>query len=147
MTISLLQIVCIILAAVAAWFGVKWLFRKDTEVEGRRRKAIQLSVKLSEMGLKSVAELFMDYGVGDYSGMSYKMAQVVEKLRGNDKDILADMSDVFDKLLKLKLACTEGRALVKAELESVEKMLAPAPAVEAPPVPAPAPPVEPVVAP
>jgi hypothetical protein len=163
MTLSLLHVVCIVLAALAAWFGGKWLFRADTAVEGRRRQAAHLSAKLAEMGLKSLSELFMDYAVGDYSGMSYKMAQVVEKLRGNDKDVLEDMSDVFDRLLKLKLACKEGRALVKSELESVERMLAPempapvapapvapapvAPAPVAPAPVAPAPPVEPVAAP
>lgn len=138
MTLSLMHIVCIVLAALAAYFAAKWLFRKDTEIENRRRRAVELSAKLTGLGFKSMAELFMDYAVGDYSGMFSKMAMVVEKLRGNDKDVLADLSDVFDNLLKMKLACQEGRALVKAELESVERMLAPA----APPVA----PVEPSVA-
>lgn len=162
MSISLLQIACIVLAVLAAWFGVKWAFRKDTEIEGRRRQAVELSAKLSAMGFKSMADLFMDYAVGDYSGMVYKMGLVVEKLRGNDKDVLADLSDVFDNLLKMKLALKEGRALVRSELESVERMLdmepvapapvapapvAPAPVASAPVAPAPvapAPPVEPV---
>ncbi len=130
MTISLLHIVCIVLAALAAYFAAKWLFRKDTEIEMRRRKAIELSAKLTAMGFKELPELFMDYAVGDYSGMFSKMAMVVERLRSNDKDILADMSDVFDYLLKLKLATTDGRTLVKSELESVERILAP----EKPPV-------------
>ena len=125
MTLSLLHIVCIVLAALAAYFGVKWGFRKDTEIENRRRKAVELSARLTSMGFKSMAELFMDYAVGDYSGMFSKMATVVERLRGNDKDILADMSDVFDNLLKIKLACQEGRTMVRAELESVERLLAP----------------------
>jgi hypothetical protein len=51
---------------------------------------------------------------------------------------------VFDNLMKMKLATQEGRALVRAELESVERMLAPVPA---PVAPAPVAPVEPVVAP
>jgi len=141
MTLSLMHIVCIALAAAAAYFGVKWAFRKDTEIENRRRKAVELSAKLTSMGFKSMAELFMDYAVGDYSGMFSKMAMVAEKLKGNDKDILADLSDVFDNLLKIKLATQEGRSLVKAELESVERMLAPPAPVEAPA------PVEPPVAP
>jgi hypothetical protein len=124
MVLSLTHIVCIVLAAVAAYFGVKWCFRKDTEIEGRRRKAIELSAKLTSMGFNSMAELFMDYAVGDYSGMFSKMSSVVERLRGNDKDVLADLSDVFDNLLKMKLACREGRTLVREELESVERMLA-----------------------
>jgi hypothetical protein len=125
MTLSLLHIVCIALAALAAYFGVKWAFRKDTEIENRRRRAVELSAKLTGLGFKSMAELFMDYAVGDYSGMFSKMAMVVDKLRGNDKDVLADLSDVFDNLMKMKLATQEGRALVRSELESVEQMLSP----------------------
>jgi hypothetical protein len=151
MTLSLLHIACIALAAAAAYFGVKWAFRKDTEIENRRRKAVELAAKLTAMGFKELPELFMDYGVGDYSGMFSKMAMVVDRLRKNDKDILADMSDVFDYLMKLKLATQEGRALVRSELESVEKALMPAPVAPAPVAPAPvapAPaPVEPPVAP
>ena len=140
MTLSLLHIVAIALAVAAAWFGVKWAFRKDTEIEDRRRKAIDLSSRLTKMGFKSMALLFQDYAVGDYSGMFSKMAMVVEKLRGNDKDILADLSDVFDNLLKMKLALKEGRELVRSELESVERMLSAAvPAAPAPAAPAPAP--------
>jgi hypothetical protein len=67
----------------------------------------------------------MDYAVGDYSGMFSRVTMVIEKLRGNDKDVLADMSDVFDVLLKMKLATQDGRVLVKSELESVERMLTP----------------------
>lgn len=143
MTLSLLHIAIIVLAAVAAYFGVKWAFRVDTEIENRRRRAVELSAKLTGLGFKSMAELFMDYAVGDYSGMFSKMAMVVEKLRGNDKDILADLSDVFDNLLKIKLATQEGRSLVKSELESVEKMLTPERV--APIEPAVAPAVAPVV--
>jgi len=168
MTLSLMHIVCIVLAIAASYFAARWLFRKDTEIEDRRRKAIELSAKLTAMGFKSMAQLFQDYAVGDYSGMFSKMAMVVEKLRGNDKDILADLSDVFDNLMKMKLATQEGRALVRSELESVERMLspaapvasapvapapvapapvAPAPVAPAPVAPAPVAPVEPVVAP
>jgi hypothetical protein len=125
MTLSLLHVACIVLAVLAAYFAAKWLFRKDTEIEARRRQAVELSAKLTAMGFKSMAELFMDYAVGDYSGMFSKMSMVVEKLKGNDKDILADMSDVFDNLLKMKLACREGRVLVREELESIERMLEP----------------------
>ncbi len=123
MVLSLTHIVCIVLAAVASYFAVKWLFRKDTEIENRRRKAVELSARLTGLGFKSMAELFMDYAVGDYSGLFSKMAMVVERLRGNDKDILADLSDVFDNLMKMKLATQEGRSLVRSELESVERML------------------------
>ena len=149
MTISLIQILCVVLGVLAAYFAVRWLFRKDTEVENRRREAARLANKLSEMGFKELPDLFLCYAVGDYSGMAAKMTDVVQRLRNNDKDVFEDMRDVFDKLLKIRLACQEGRMMVKAELESVERMLAPevsAPVVvvAAPPAPAP---VEPIKAP
>ncbi len=125
MVLSVTHLVVIALAALAAYFGVKVYFRVDTAVENRRREAAYLASKLSAMGFKELPEVFMNYAVGDYSGMASQVAIVVKRLRGNDKDILADMSDVFDKLLKIKLAMAEGRMMVRSELEAYEKMLEP----------------------
>ena len=149
MTLSLMHVAIIVLAGLACWFGVKWAFRKDTEIEDRRRKAIDMSARLTQMGFTSMAKVFEDYAVGDYSGMFSKVAMVVEKLRSNDKDILADLSDVFDNLLKMKLALKEGRALVRSELESVERMVSSeaAPVAPVPVAPVPVAPVPEVLAP
>ncbi len=125
MTISLMHIVVIVLAAVAMYFAAKWIFRVDTVVENRRREAAHLAAKLSEMGFKELSTVFLNYAVGDYSGMASQISIVVQRLRGNDKDIFEDMRDVFDKLLKVKLSMKEGRMMVRSELESVERMLAP----------------------
>ena len=125
MTLSLLHIIIVALVGVCAWLGAKWAFKKDTEVEHRRRAAGRLAATLREMGFKELPELFIDYSVGDYSGMSYKLAQVAQKMMGGEKAVLTELEDVFGKLLTIKLATEEGRFVVKSELEAVEKMLAP----------------------
>jgi len=146
MTLTLSNLIIIALCAVVAWLGAKWAFKKDTEIENRRRAAGQLAAKLREMGFTELPEFFIDYSVGDYSGMAYKLKAVAQKMMSGEKGVLAEIGDVFDKLLKIKLATVEGRMLVKSELEAMEKMLAPAvpePAAVAPVVA----PVAPVVAP
>ena len=141
MTLTLSNLIIIALVCACIWLAAKWLFKKDTEIENRRRAAGQLAAKLREMGFVELPELFIDYSVGDYSGLGYKIKLVAQKMMSGEKAVLAEIGDVFDKLLKLKLATQEGRVLVKSELESMEKMLAPA-------VPAPVPePAAPVVAP
>jgi len=144
MTLTLSNLIIIALCGVVAWLGAKWAFKKDTEIENRRRAAGQLAAKLREMGFTELPEFFIDYSVGDYSGMAYKLKAVAQKMMSGEKGVLAEIGDVFDKLLKIKLATQEGRMLVRSELEAYEKMLAPA--EPAAPVVAPDP-VAPVVAP
>jgi hypothetical protein len=144
MTLTLSNLIIIALCGVVAWLGAKWAFKKDTEIENRRRAAGQLAAKLSEMGFTELPEFFIDYSVGDYSGMAFKLKQVAQKMMSGEKGVLAEIGDVFDKLLKIKLATQEGRMLVRSELEAYEKMLTPEP----PAAPASAPElVAPVVAP
>ena len=144
MTISLLQVLCVVLGALAAYFSVRWFFRIDTAIENRRREAAHLANKLSEMGFKELPEVFLNYAVGDYSGMANQISVVIQRLRANDKSVFEDMRDVFDKLLKIQLARQEGRMMVRAELESIEKMLAPVAPVPVAPVPVAPVPVAPV---
>ncbi len=137
MVLSFTHIVIVVLACALCYFAARWFFRIDTAIENRRREAAHLANKLSEMGFKELPEVFLSYAVGDYSAMANNISTVVARLRANDKDVFEDMRDVFDKLLKYRLASQEGRMMVKSELESIERLLAPAPM----------PPVEPVVAP
>ena len=141
MTLTLSNLIIIGLIGVCAWLAGKWFFKKDTEIENRRRAAIQLAATLKGMGFVDLPEFFIDYGVGDYSGMLYKLKAIAQKMMSGEKGVLAELSDVFETLLKIKLATQEGRMLVKSELEAYEKMLAPAapaPAAPAPAAPAPA---------
>ena len=126
MTLTLSNLIIIALCGVVAWLGAKWAFKKDTEIENRRRAAGQLAATLKGMGFVELPELFIDYSVGDYSGLGSKIKAVAQKMMSGEKAVLAEIGDVFDKLLKLKLMTVEGRVLVKSELEAMEKMLAPA---------------------
>ena len=71
-------------------------------------------------------KFFIDYGVGDYSGMLYKLKAIAQKMMSGEKGVLAEIGNVFDKLLKIKLMTQEGRLLVRSELEAIEKQMAPA---------------------
>jgi hypothetical protein len=94
MVLSLSNIIIVGLIGVCAWFASKWLFKKDTEVENRRRAAAHLANKLSEMGFKELPVFFLDYAVGDYSGMAYKLSEVARTMMGGEKAVLAEMDDV-----------------------------------------------------
>ena len=124
MVLTLSHIVIVALIGVSAWFGSKWLFKKDTEVENRRRAAAHLANKLTEMGFKELPVFFLNYAVGDYSGMAYKLSEVARTMMGGEKAVLAEMDDVFTKLLAIKLNTSDGRFAVKSKLEEVEKLLA-----------------------
>ena len=136
MVLSFSNLVIIALAGLCSWLAAKWLFKKDTEVENRRREAGQLAATLKEMGFQDLPEFFIDYAVGDYSGMAYKLGAVAKKLAGGEKAVLAELETVFTKLLAIKLNSPEGRVLVAARLAEVEKQFAAPAALADPSVPA-----------
>ncbi len=140
--ITVTNLIIMALIAVACWFAGKLYFKKDTERENRRRAAGQLAGKLTELGFKDLPEFFIDYSIGDYSGMAYRLSGIAQKMMGGEKVVLAELDDVFIKLLTIKLDSPEGRHFVQTKLTEMEKLLAPP--VPAPPV---APPVEPPVEP
>ena len=125
MSLSLSSIVIIGLLGYGAYASAKWLFKKDTEVEARRRAACQIAASLKEMGFKELPEFYMDYAVGDYSGMAYKLKNLAVKMASGEKAILAELDDVFTKLLSVKLGSKDGLVLVKSKLEEAEKLLMP----------------------
>lgn len=125
MSLTLSHIIIVVLAGIAAWFASKWLFKKDTEVENRRRAAGLLAAKLTEMGFKELPLFFIAYSIGDYSGMAHMLGTIAQKMMSGEKAVLAELEDVFGKLLTIKLNSTEGRHLVKTKLAEVEKLLAP----------------------
>jgi hypothetical protein len=125
MVLTLSNIVIAVLLVLCAWLAAKWLFKKDTEIENRRRAAGHLAATLREMGFKDLPEFFIDYSVGDYSGMAYKLHQLAQKMMSGEKAVLAELEDVAVKLLAIKLKTPEGRLQVRAALEDAEKAAAP----------------------
>ena len=126
-TIALL--VCV---PLLAYFIVKWLCTKDTEIENRRRTAARLAAKLQAIGLKKIPEFLIDYSVGDYSGMANKIHMLSELFLSGDEPVLAEVDTVFRNVLDSKLKTEEGRAFIAAKLAEVTKAVAAAqPAVQA----------------
>lgn len=121
MFLSVTHIVIIAVCCVCGYFAAQWLFKKDTEVEERRRAAGRLASSLREMGFRELPEFFIDYSVGDYSGMCYKLKQLSEKMFAGEKAVMAELDTVFDKLLEIKLNTPEGRSQVKAKFDEATK--------------------------
>lgn len=99
-----------------AYFIVKWLFEKDTEVENRRRSAAKLAGKLQEVGLRKLPEFLIDYSVGDYSGMASRIHSLAELMNSGESVVLAEVDTVFQNVLTAKLNTAEGRAYLAAKL-------------------------------
>lgn len=69
----------VLIGAVAVVIG-RFLYKKDTEVEERRRAAIKLSGVYRSAGLVHTSEFLEAYAVGDYSGMGKKVTQAAALL-------------------------------------------------------------------
>ena len=126
MTLTLSNLIIIALCALCAWLAAKWLFKKDTEIENRRKSAAELAATLKAMGFVRLPELFINYSVGDYSGMARQITDVAKTLAGGEKAVLAECADVFETLLSVNLRTPEGREVVRMRLAEADKLVAPA---------------------
>lgn len=127
MSLSLSSLLIVALSGVAGWLGTKWMFKKDHEVEQRRRAAAELAATLYAVGLKTIPQFLLDYSVGDYSGMARKIADVGKTFLSGEAAVLAEFEDVFSNLLGAKLKTEEGRTYIKAKLAEIEKSAGPSP--------------------
>jgi len=95
----LMGVVVVLVAALAGRF----LYKKDTEIEERRRAANRLAGVLRAGGLEYVPDFLEDYGVGDYSGMAktiHKAALLLE----NPKHAEELFDKAVDKVLAARAA-------------------------------------------
>lgn len=93
-----------------------FLFRKDTDVETRRRHAIEIAQELRVEGLDHVPAILNDYAVGDYSGMANRVKSWYEFLR-NDENRRAFLDGFLKKQLSRAMEDPNRRAFV---LETVK---------------------------
>lgn len=107
--------------ALLAYVVGKWLFRKDTEVEDRRRAAANLAGKLREMGLIQTPEFLVDYSVGDYSGMAHKIKKLADLFMSGEAGVIAEFKAVSGRVIDAQLKTEEGRALLAAKLSDSVK--------------------------
>jgi len=113
-------LICILLVALGAVVA-KWLFKKDTEVENRRRAAGQLAATLKSYGLVVLPDFLIDYSVGDYSGMGYKIKETAKLLAGSPEAVVKEFDGIFSRVLTAKLASEGGRTLLAAKLADAVK--------------------------
>ena len=114
--ISLVQLVILgLIVAVCALVAV-WLFRKDTEVENRRRAAAKLAAALTSYGMVKIPAFLIDYSVGDYSGMAEKVKNLAEMAASGEDVVIKELDQVFERVLVQKLKTEAGRAWIAAKL-------------------------------
>ena len=102
------EILKLIAAVVAGYFGFKYFVKTDTKVEKRRRGAAELAGRYREMGLVTIADLLLDYSIGDYSGMAGKVYAVYGHAKENGLE--AEFEAVYEKMLVAKLQDPDERA-------------------------------------
>lgn len=73
----------VILAGVALALTLLglWLYNRR---EKRRKHALELMRLMDQWGLQWFAGLYADYAVGDYSGLAYRIKEVVEAVRSDE---------------------------------------------------------------
>lgn len=137
MMLSLNTLVILALIAAVGFLGAKWLFKKDTEIENRRRGAAKLAASLKAYGLVKIPDFLIDYSVGDYSGMAEKMKALAEMFVSGEEAVVTELDAVYERVLASKLKTEAGRALVASKLADAKKeddpsvvASAPAPAVK-----------------
>ncbi len=116
MLISLNAIVITVLIAAVGFLGAKWWFKKDTEVEDRRRGAAQLAASLKAYGLVQIPDFLIDYSVGDYSGMAVRIQKLAEMFTSGEEAVVTELDAVYERVLTQKLMTEAGRALIASKL-------------------------------
>lgn len=118
------------LIAVAGFFAAKFLLRKDTEKENRRRGAIKLASALDLYGLPKFSKFVADYAVGDYSGMAHTMGDMARLALEGEDVVLKELDQAFKRMIEGKLKSDEGRSFVKLSLQEAEEKIAKAKAAK-----------------
>ena len=101
-----LQYVLLGLAALLGTVLVLWLYNRR---EKRRRHALELARLMNQWGLGWFAEAYECYAVGDYSGLVWKVKEIVSAVR-SDEAMVAKLWDVTMKVAAYAAANDPGRA-------------------------------------
>jgi hypothetical protein len=115
-TISSTMILLCILVPLCAYMVAKWLFKKDTEIENRRRGAAKLARTLSGLGLVRLPDMLESYAVGDYSKFLYDIKQISDLFISGEAAVLEEFKQVFERVFEIKMKNPESRAYLAARL-------------------------------
>ncbi len=129
---SLSSILITVLLAIVGFCAAKWLFKKDTECEDRRRAAGKMAAMLKAYGLVKIPDFLIDYSVGDYSGMAHSIKQLAELFLHGEAGVVAEFDGVFARVLEAKLKSEAGRTLLAAKLADAVKASDPSVVQDAP---------------
>jgi hypothetical protein len=103
------QYVFLAVATLAVVLVGLWLYNRR---EQRRKHAIQLAKLMTRWGMDWFAESYEMYAVGDYSGLAYKVKEVVESVRSDETMVLK----LWDVAKKVASHVAENDAAKAAEL-------------------------------
>jgi len=95
------------LAALGYVVG-KLVIKKDTAIEDRRRRAIQLASWSASNGLPLVSRLLVSYSVGDYSSLRTQIGEVATLL-ADDAEAKGAVNRFLEVQLDKRLSTAEGR--------------------------------------
>ena len=100
----------------------KWLFGKNTKLQAAKRAAQALAIKLREYGLRLIPSVLEDLVVGDAYDMIEKIRDVSKLVQAGNEAIVKELEATYERVLAVKLATPEGRAVIKAKLAEAEKI-------------------------
>lgn len=111
------QYVIVAGVALAATLVFLWLYNRR---EKRRKHAIELANLMMKWGLDWFAEVYQDYAVGDYSGLVYKVKQIIGAVR-SDEAMVAQLGDVAKKVAAYYAANDPAKAAELIAIASTPK--------------------------
>ena len=85
---------------------VLWLYNRR---EKRRKHALELARLMNQWGLGWFAEAYECYAVGDYSGLAWKVKEVISAVR-SDEAMVAKLWDVATKVATYVAAGDQTKA-------------------------------------
>ena len=116
------QYAIVSIAALMVTTVVLWLYNRR---EKRRKHALQLAKLMNRWGLEWFAEAYEMYAVGDYSGLTWKVKEIVEAVRSDE----AMVAKLWEVAKRVNTYAAENDPAKAAELRAI---LGPAPAAAAP---------------
>ncbi|MBN1589202.1 MAG: hypothetical protein JW888_06790 [Pirellulales bacterium] len=102
----LVQYMILGLVALVATVVVLWLYNRR---EQRRRHALELARLMNQWGMSWFAEAYECYAVGDYSGLAWKIKEVISAVR-TDEAMVAKLWDVATKVTTYVAANDQTKA-------------------------------------